>query len=81
LIYVNFSLRRDLGVQIKPQTADHRQITWNSVSGVTNIVEYRDAPGSGNWTVLSQVLGTGSVMTTSDTSSSAERVFRVKLIY
>jgi cyclophilin family peptidyl-prolyl cis-trans isomerase len=81
LIYVNFSLRRDLGIQIKPITAGQHQITWNSVSGVTNIVEYRDAPGTGNWTLLSQVVGTGAAMAASDTSSNPERVFRVKLIY
>jgi cyclophilin family peptidyl-prolyl cis-trans isomerase len=80
LIYVNISLRRDLGVQIKSIGPNQRQITWNSVAGVTNVVE-SSSTLAGPWTILSQTVGTGGVMTADDSSSNNARIYRVKLFY
>jgi hypothetical protein len=80
LIYVDFSLRRDLDVRIA-RTADGTAVSWKSVANLTHIVEYASSPAANSWTELSRQTGTGGVMTAIDPSPGPLRFYRVKLLY
>ncbi len=78
LIYVDISL---LNVQVKRLAGSAREISWNSVSGKTNRVEFTtDFPPT--WQSLAITNGTGLTMKATDASTNAARRFyRVRVDY
>lgn len=78
LIYIDISLRRELGVKIS-QGRTGRTITWNSVAKYGNVVEYAtNFPPV--WQTLTNVPGTGAAISVSDPSADTARTYRVKLL-
>jgi len=77
LIYVDISL---LNVQITA-TNNQRQISWNSVNGRTNIVEYTtNLPPA--WKTLVTTNGNGNRLTVADPSpTNSFRFYRVRALY
>jgi len=56
------------------------QISWNSATGLTNIVEFTtNFPPV--WNTLITTNGTGAMMTVTDTANAASRFYRVRIIY
>ncbi|HET6409394.1 MAG TPA: peptidylprolyl isomerase [Chthoniobacteraceae bacterium] len=78
-IYVDLSFRRDMNVQVGENVRGLRQISWNSVAGVTNAVDFTTTLT--NWTTLNQVRGTGGNMQVTDSSTDPRRYYRVRLVY
>jgi cyclophilin family peptidyl-prolyl cis-trans isomerase len=81
LIYVDVRLRRDVGLSISPTRPGQRLITWNTVAGITNTLEYSSTPVPGPWTTYTNVIGTGQPYSLIDTSADADRAYRVTLTY
>jgi len=56
-------------------------LTWISVPGRTNFLEYNDDLGGTNWIVLTNVIGTGSLVDIPDgpISNQAQRYYRVRV--
>jgi hypothetical protein len=52
-------------------------LSFPTQPGVLYRVFYRDSLASGNWALLTTVLGDGSVKSASDPSTAAERFYRV----
>lgn len=80
-IFVDVSL---LSVQVRPVGATAREISWNSVIGKTNYVEYTtNLPALlPSWQNLFVTNGTGSTITVQDANASAPRRFyRVRVLY
>ena len=77
LFYVNITL---LSVQITA-TNNQRQISWNSVNGKTNLVEYTtNFPPV--WKTLAATNGNGNRYTIADpTSTNSFRFYRVRVVY
>ena len=76
LVYVNVKF---VECRIRMAVRDRRDITWNSVEGITNRVEVSTNLSAG-WTTFSEVLGTGDEMTVSDTSPQTDsHLYRVQL--
>ncbi len=76
LEYVDISL---LNVQVRLTTNHVQEISWNSVSGKTNRVEYTTSLPP-VWTLLVATNGTGTLLKVTDTSASAsKRFYRVKV--
>jgi cyclophilin family peptidyl-prolyl cis-trans isomerase len=68
-----------LQVAIQPAAGGGEQISWNSATGLTNIVEYTtNLPA---WTTLAVTNGTGARMTVVDSSGAPKRFYRVRVIY
>lgn len=60
--------------------AGGRQVSWNSVEGKTNIVEYTTVIPA-QWQTLQTVTGTGAKMSVTDNASDATRQYRVRIDY
>jgi cyclophilin family peptidyl-prolyl cis-trans isomerase len=77
LFYVNISL---LSVQITA-TNNQRQISWNSVNGKTNVVEYTtNLPPA--WKTLATTNGNGNRYIVADpTPTNSFRFYRVRVLY
>ena len=75
LLYIDVSL---LSVQITP-TNNVRQISWRSINGETNIVEYTTSMPP-VWHTLLATNGTGLTITATDpTSTNSFRFYRVRV--
>jgi cyclophilin family peptidyl-prolyl cis-trans isomerase len=79
LVYVDLSFRREMNLQATRNIRGIRQIAWSSVAGVTNAVDY--SANLTNWVNVTNVIGTGAQMQVTDSSSDAQRFYRVKLVY
>jgi cyclophilin family peptidyl-prolyl cis-trans isomerase len=81
IIYVDISL---LNVQVQ-NIAGAREISWNSVTGKTNRVEFTSAFTNGlpaGWTTLVTTNGDGNSMTVRDSAASVgRRFYRVRVDY
>lgn len=80
LIYFDIKLRRDLDLTVSATRPGQRRVSWNSVAGVTNILEFTSGNVT-NWNTYTNVRGTGATLSFIDTSSDLERLYRVKLFY
>jgi cyclophilin family peptidyl-prolyl cis-trans isomerase len=77
LYYVSITI---LSAQVKVQKNGSRQITWNSINGLTNNVEYAtNLPPV--WHVLTNVIGTGNATNVTDSSTDKTRFYRVHVLY
>jgi cyclophilin family peptidyl-prolyl cis-trans isomerase len=78
LIYFNVTL---LTVQVNLNSSGARMISWTSVNGLTNRVEYAtNLPPV--WQLLSSTNGDGSVMSVTDSVANARsRFYRVRVLY
>ena len=78
LIYIDISL---LQVQVKLNTDNSREISWNSISNRLNRVEFTTQfPPA--WQTLASPTGSGDRMQVTDTTSSAtNRFYRVRVEY
>lgn len=77
LIYLDFELRRDVGLKISGGRTG-RTITWNSVAKYSNIVEFATSfPPV--WQVLTNLPGTGAPISITDPSPDRARNYRLKL--
>jgi len=76
IVFVDISL---LNVQVRIVTNGAREISWNSVAGATNRVQFTtNLPPV--WQTFAATNGSGSPMTVIDTSTNAARRFyRVKV--
>src|SRR5262249_997792 len=81
LIYVNVKLRRDLGLAVSPTRPGQRRISWNTVGGVTNTLEYSSVGLTNTWTVYTNLVGSGSAYSLIDASGDRARIYRVSLRY
>jgi cyclophilin family peptidyl-prolyl cis-trans isomerase len=79
LVYVQLSFRRDLDVTLTRGPGGVRRISWNSVAGLSNVVDY--TTNFSTWITYSNVLGTGNRVQVTDTSADPARLYRVKLLY
>ncbi|MEY2427634.1 MAG: hypothetical protein QOJ40_519 [Verrucomicrobiota bacterium] len=53
-------------------------LTWSTINGRSYRVQFRNAAGSGAWTVLGgQIMATGPTASTNDTITASERYYRV----
>ena len=78
LYYVNITI---LSAQLKMQANGARQITWNSINGVTNNVEYTTNLTKA-WQVLVSTNGNGNSFTVTDsTTNKTGRFYRVHVLY
>lgn len=77
LVFVNITL---LQVAISPAAGGGKQISWNSATGLTNIVEYTtNLPPV--WNTLVTTNGTGAQMSVVDNAVAPSRFYRVRVIY
>jgi len=74
-VFVDISLLQ-IGIQA---VGSGRQISWNSATGLTNIVEY--TTNFSTWNTLVATNGTGARMTVTDPAAAANRFYRVQVIY
>lgn len=80
LIYIDTSLRRDLDLSVT-RARGRTVVGWESVAGVTNVVEYTTGFPP-NWQQLTNVIGTGELMTyTEQSAADPARIYRVGLRY
>jgi cyclophilin family peptidyl-prolyl cis-trans isomerase len=79
LVYVDLKIRREMNLQATREAGGIRRIAWNSVAGVTNAVDY--SANMTNWVNFTNVIGTGAQMQVTDSSTDAQRFYRVKLLY
>ncbi|MGH7992462.1 MAG: peptidylprolyl isomerase, partial [Limisphaerales bacterium] len=69
-----------LQVAITPVSGGGKQISWNSATGLTNIVEYTtNLPPV--WNTLATTNGTGAQMTVVDSAVAPNRFYRVRVAY
>ena len=59
-------------------TGPQLRFTFASQSGVSYVVEYKNALGGGSWTTLTTLPGTGGNLTVTDTAGSGKRFYRVR---
>lgn len=80
LVYVDISLRRDMNLALN-RLPTKRVVTWDSVAGVQNIVQFStNSPPV--WQNLTTVIGTGARMTADDTAPMQPlKFYRVILEY
>jgi cyclophilin family peptidyl-prolyl cis-trans isomerase len=81
LIYVDIKLRRDLGLAVARTFRGETRISWNTIAGVTNTLEYSVSALPGSWNVYTNFVGGGGVYSLFDTSGDPKRVYRVALTY
>ncbi len=81
LVYVDIKLHRDLGLTVSRTFRGEKVVSWNSVAGVTNTLEYSTTAIPTAWTVYTNVVGTGTVHSILDPSSDPKRIYRVALTY
>ena len=79
LIYIDISLRRDLGLEVQ-RLRGQTVLSWDSVAGVENIVEY-STTFPPVWQQATSVVGTGEEMTYTEQGSDPARFYRLGLIY
>ena len=79
LVYVDLSFRRNMNVRVTENIRGIRQIAWDSVAAVTNLVE--GSTTLTNWVTVESVIGTGQSMQITDPSAEQNRFYRVKLVY
>jgi len=79
LVYVDVSLRRDMNLQITRTFRGIRQLSWDSVMGVTNSVDVSSNLTS--WVTFTNVIGTGQRMYLNEPSEDPHRFYRVRLLY
>jgi cyclophilin family peptidyl-prolyl cis-trans isomerase len=76
-IFIDITL---LQVAIQTNGGSNEQISWNSATGLTNIVEFTtNFPPA--WNTLIATNGTGARMTATDTAVAPKRFYRVRVIY
>jgi len=76
-VFVDITLMQ---VAIQPAAGGSEQISWNSASGLTNIVEFTtNFPPV--WTTLATTNGTGARMAVLDANASPKRFYRVRVTY
>ena len=76
-VFIDITL---LQVAIVPVSGGGKQISWNSATGLTNIVEYTtNLPPVWNTLVLTN--GTGAQMTVVDSAVAPSRFYRVRVVY
>lgn len=80
LIYFDIRLYRDIGLAISPTRPGQRRISWNSVAGVTNVLEFSSGNLT-NWTTFTNVVGSGALTSFIDASAERDRTYRVRLFY
>ena len=80
LIYVQLELRRDMELEVK-RSVGGAELTWNSVAGVTNILEYSAELSTNAWITLTNLVGSGAAVTVADPAAEPRRLYRVKLFY
>jgi peptidyl-prolyl cis-trans isomerase A (cyclophilin A) len=79
LLYVDVSL---LNVRVRRLTNDTCRISWRSVDGKTNRVEYSNRLPPVNWQLLIATNGNGATFNVTDASTNAARRFyRVRVDY
>ncbi|MEW6303222.1 MAG: peptidylprolyl isomerase [Verrucomicrobiota bacterium] len=76
LVYVDITL---LNVKVV-RVGNDSQISWNSVTGKQNIVEYT-AVLPPNWQTLTTVTGDGATKTVTDANPATRRFYRVRVAY
>jgi len=74
-VFVDVSLMQ-IGIQT---VGASKQISWNSATGLTNLVEY--TTNFTTWNTLLTTNGTGARMTATDTSPTPDRFYRVQVTY
>ena len=75
LLFIDISL---LQVAIRPVASGTREISWNSVAGMTNVVEFTtNLPPA--WTTLARTNGTGARMAVEDNPPTPKRFYRVRV--
>jgi len=78
LVYVNAKL---IECKVRLSGPGRREISWNSVPGITNRVEVSTNAGA-SWSTLRDVLGDGSTLGVTDSSTSAaSEMYRVQLLF
>jgi cyclophilin family peptidyl-prolyl cis-trans isomerase len=76
-VYVDISL---LQVAVKPLAGGTREISWNSATGLTNVVEFTtNMPPS--WFTLVRTNGNGNRFAITDSTAGAKRFYRVRVEY
>jgi cyclophilin family peptidyl-prolyl cis-trans isomerase len=76
-VFIDISL---LQVAIQTNGSGSEQISWNSATGLTNIVEFTtNFPPV--WNTLTTTNGTGARMTVTDTAVAPRRFYRVRVTY
>jgi len=83
IIYIDIALRREMELKIA-RAPEGRTLSWKSVAGITNIVEFSPpfaSAGTGAWVPVTNVVGTGATMQALDPASAAARIYRVRLEY
>lgn len=73
-VFVDISLLQ-IGIQA---VGNAEQISWNSATGLTNIVEY--TTNFSTWSTLITTNGTGARMTVTDPAAAPNRFYRVQVI-
>lgn len=69
-----------LKVAVNPLTNGAREISWNSATGLTNVLEYTTSfPPS--WQTALTTNGTGSRITVTNTSTDPKRFYRIRAGY
>lgn len=81
IIRVDVKLRRDLGLHAIVNFRGEHLISWNSVAGVTNLVEFSNDHSLTNWSRLDTRIGTGELMSVIDPVRNEQRIYRIKLFY
>jgi peptidyl-prolyl cis-trans isomerase A (cyclophilin A) len=81
LIYVDVKLRRDVALTISVTRPGQRAISWNTVAGVTNTLQYSSAPAQNSWLTYTNIVGTGQIFSVIDKSADVEQAYRVTLTY
>ena len=75
LVYINATL---LQVSVEPVTGGGKKISWNSATGLSNIVEFTtNFPPA--WNTLAITNGTGSRMEVVDNAEASSRFYRVRV--
>jgi cyclophilin family peptidyl-prolyl cis-trans isomerase len=79
IAYTDISL---LSVQVSLAPEGSRKISWNSIAGLTNRVEFTESFPPSPWQVLTNQIGTGTRMTHLDNNTNAiTRFYRVVVNY
>jgi len=81
LIYLKIKLRRDVNLTVSPTRPRQRVISWTTVAGVTNSLQYSSTLVSDSWTIYTNFVGTGSTASIIDANATGDRLYRVALTY
>ena len=76
-VFVDITL---LQVAVKPAAGFGKEISWNSATGLTNVVEFTtNFPAV--WDTLARTNGTGVRMAVVDSTATPQRFYRVRVVY